>query len=143
MQKRWALIFAVLLFPVHAAAQMMRETPPPGPLQEQEDAENIGKAIDAIVNAIREGDNRYNTKKIQCMKAIGNTEFCGCVADNTFDGVTFLQYVMITTGTKEDFKYDQLSQKEKEIFDATRAVRDKCVNWEGKADKLKPTSQVP
>jgi hypothetical protein len=74
------------------------------------------------------------------MKAFGNMEFCECIAEKSPVGVNFIGYVSIAAGTKEDFKYDQLSPDDKQLFDAARRARDKCVSWKGKGDQIKPAN---
>jgi hypothetical protein len=48
--------------------------------------------------------------------------------------------VSIAAGTKDDFKYDQMSPDDKKLFDATRSARDECVSWKGKGDQIKPAN---
>jgi hypothetical protein len=86
-------------------------------------------------------DQATALKKNQCMKAFGDMAFCNCIAEKSPVGVDFVGYVSIVAGTKDDFKYDQLSAEDKKVFDNTRVARDECVNWKGKGDTLKPASQ--
>jgi hypothetical protein len=131
----------VLLVPCgHAQAQAQNETPPPMPLDQQEQLERLQKFKDSANALLNQVDVMTASKKNQCMKAFGNTEFCECIAEKSPVAITFVGYVSIVAGTKEDLKYDQLSPDDKKLFDATRAARDECVNWKGKSDKLKPAT---
>ena len=128
MQKQSAFVFfALCMVPGYAIAQQTETSPPPMSLEQQERLEAKQKFSDALaplVTALVEGAKDKQTK---CIKAFGNTKFCECIADHTPTGVDFLGYVSITAGTKEDFKYDQLSPDDKGLFDATRRARDECV----------------
>ena len=131
-----ALLFAALMFPAYAAAE--NDTPPPMPLEDQEQMELLNNGVAAIKGLEAATEAATVQKKNECMKAIGNVEFCDCIAEKSPVGVNFIGYVSITASTKEDFKYDQLSPEDKKLFDATRASRDKCVDWKGKATSAKP-----
>ena len=61
------------------------------------------------------------------MKAIGNPEFCNCIAQKSPVAVDFVQYVEILSRTKEELNYDRLSREDKEIVETTRKSRDLCV----------------
>ena len=130
-RQRTSLLIALFLLPGHAKAQS--DTPPPMPLEQQEQLEQLEKANTAIHGLEAAIDEATKEKKNQCMKAIGNTAFCDCIAAKSPFGVNFVGYVSIVAGTKEDLHYDQLSPDDKKLFDATRASRDKCVDWKGKS----------
>lgn len=136
MGKKWGLLCAaVIILPGQAEAES-DQAPPPMSLEHQEAMENV----DDFTGALEDLANLVTTKsaaakKTHCMKAIGNPVFCECIAKESPVGVDFIGYVTITAGTKKLFKYDQLSDEDKKLFDATRAARDKCVTWRG-ADPL-------
>ena len=122
---KWGLLCAaVIMLPGQTWAG---ETYRPIPLQDLEALENLGDAARAIDDLSASFERNVAAKKTQCMKAFGNTEFCKCIGENSPVGVTFMGYVSITAGSKQDLKYDQLSAEDKELFDLTRAARDKCV----------------
>jgi hypothetical protein len=128
----------LLLFPALVKAQ--NETPPPMPLEDQEQLEQLQKLEDLAKNLQGSIETATAEKKNQCMKAFGDVTFCDCIGEKSPVGVNFIGYVSIAAGTKDDFHYDQLSLDDKKLFDATRAARDVCVNWKGKGDKLKPAT---
>jgi hypothetical protein len=61
-----------------------------------------------------------NMKEAQCMKAIGNQEFCSCIADESPSGIDFVDYVGIVLS-----RGAPLSAKDKALVDASM---DKCVS---------------
>jgi hypothetical protein len=140
MRKRLALFFALsLVIPAYAKAQNQTTTKPL-PLEEQEALENMQNVTQTLHDLSDLVTKGVAAKKLQCMKAFGNPAFCDCIAEKSPVGVDFIGYVSITAKTKQDFHYDELSSEDKELFDATRAAREKCVNWSGKDDKLKPAN---
>ena len=126
-----AIVLCCLLFESPARAQ--DETPPPMPLEQQEQLEARTNFSELLGGLARNLVNDFTLKKHQCMKAFGNVAFCECIAENSPTGVTFVGYVQIVSATKDDLKYDDLTPDDKKLVDATRASRDKCVNWKGKA----------
>jgi hypothetical protein len=126
-------LFALLIsFCIHGASLAADLGTSSITLDQQEKIENYKK----LENAVDEAGillNKISTEKNgQCMKAIGNTDFCKCITEKSPSGVDFIQYVAIVAGTKNDFKYDELSQQDKDLFNATRQSRDKCVSRTGK-----------
>ena len=128
---RIALFFLFLALPVSALAQS-GVAPPPMPLERQEQVEQLNKAQSAIDNIIANIDESTTIKKDQCMKVFGNTAFCNCIAEKSPVGITFVGYISIVIGTKEDLKYDMLSSDDKKLIDVTRKARDECVSWKSK-----------
>jgi hypothetical protein len=72
-------------------------------------------------------DRLTNAKKMECVTAIANEALCECLTRNLPVTVSFVNYVVIVTQTKEDLKYASLSAEDKSIVDNTRNARDKCV----------------
>ncbi len=139
MRKQSACFFAlVFMLPGYAVAQS--ETPPPMPLEQQEQREQMNKLSNLLGHLATDVGEIAAAKKDQCMKAFGNTEFCDCIAEKSPVGVDFFGYVQIAAGTKEDFKYEQLSPDDKELFDNTRRSRDEGASWKGKGDQIKPAN---
>jgi hypothetical protein len=113
-------------------ASVAEETPPPMPLDKQEQVEGLHNAI-GILNIMKADIEQVAMeKKNQCMKAIGDTQFCDCIAEKSPSGITFTEYVAILVSTKDDLKYDELSPEDKKMVDNARKSRDQCVNWNGK-----------
>jgi hypothetical protein len=138
MHSAFLLVLTLVLFAARAAAQ---EIPPPMPLQQQEALEQMNKFRGMLDDLKRMTIKEAAAKKAQCMKAFGDPAFCECIGEQSPVGVSFIGYVSIVAGTKEEFKYDQMSEDDKKLFDATRAARDKCVSWKGKAEALSPASR--
>ena len=129
-----------MLLAILTYAWAQNQTTEPLPLEQQEQLqqrENFSNLVGRLATDLYQASV---AKKTQCMKAFGNIEFCDCIANKSPTGIDFIGYVSIVAGTKEDFKYDQLSPDDKKLFDATRAARDACVKWKGKDDTLKPAT---
>jgi hypothetical protein len=67
------------------------------------------------------------TKYIQCLKVVGSDPFCQCLKDNLPVGTSFDMYVTIVIATKDDLKYQQLSEEDKKLVNSTYKARDMCV----------------
>lgn len=77
--------------------------------------------LDAMVKGIereREG---------ACIRAVGNQKVCGCLANNLPVKLTFQQYVLAVTLTKDELGYAQMSPDEKRLVDSIPPIRDRCV----------------
>ena len=72
-------------------------------------------------------EQAITNKTNHCMKAIGNSEFCGCFAQNIFVNVTFSQYVEFFSFSPDEFDYQTLSPKAKEVYSNMRQTWDKFV----------------
>lgn len=80
------------------------------------------------LKTLKEQQNISDKKTEQCMKAISRESFCTCIGINLPRDVSFEQYVHTLVTTKIDLGYDDLSVAQKQVIDATIAVRDKCVD---------------
>jgi hypothetical protein len=120
------LFFSSPLYAAESAA------PPPMPLEVQEKAAAINNTLTALETLKTSLDQLTVQKTNECMKAIGNTEFCTCIANESPGSISFLGYVEILTKTKEQLQYDLLTPENKKLVDVTRTARDHCVNWKGK-----------
>jgi hypothetical protein len=66
-------------------------------------------------------------KTEQCMKVVARDAFCNCVGSNLPPAVNFENYVHTLVSSKESLGYAGLPQEQKQVIDATVAVRDKCI----------------
>jgi hypothetical protein len=96
-------------------------------LQQIEEAEALTKALSALDKLKNMTGELTAAKTKQCLKAIGEMKFCTCIAERSPVGISFVQYVAITVGSKADFKYEQMSSEEKQMFDGARKAREECV----------------
>ena len=111
------------------------------PLEQQEQLEQLNHLSETLGRLETDITEMTAKKKNQCMKAFGDMAFCDCIGEKSPVGVNFIGYVSIAAGTKEYFKYDQLSAEDKKLFDNTRSAGDECVNWKGKGENLNPISR--
>ena len=103
--------------------------PSPVPLEEQERQDARSDSSQAI------GE--------RCIRAFGDTAFCDCIMWKGPRGITFMDYVLMASRTKDELKYDQLAADERKLVDSARAVRDECVRGKRKSsDRLGPEGQA-
>jgi hypothetical protein len=73
-------------------------------------------------------DNSMRRKKYDCVKAFGNKQYCDCLTQHLPVGVlSFPQYVILVTSTREELNYDQMQNMDKELVDLSMAARNTCV----------------
>lgn len=125
-------LFFLLAPATYAADKTDRTTPPPMPLDLQESDHILNKALGEIENLRLMTENITVEKKNECMKAIGNTDFCECIVESVPIAVSFLGYVNILVKTKDELNYNTLSVEDKMLVDKSRVARDKCVTWKNK-----------
>lgn len=63
-------------------------------------------------------------KEAQCFRAIGNKEFCRCIATKLLS-MDFVQYVALLAKTEEEV--DKFSPEAKKRIDVARKCRDVCL----------------
>ena len=123
-------LFAVIA--PYAAYATQAEVPPAMPLEQQEKLQLLYNAVDKLQDLGASIERASMKSKGQCMKAIGNEQFCKCIVDNSSIIINFVDYVALVSTTKEDLGYDRLSESDKKTVDSARLARDKCVKWYGK-----------
>ena len=96
-------------------------------LEQQEQLNQIEKALSAIDQLQVLTDKMAKEKRLQCMTAVANETFCECLSQNLPVPINFVNYVAIVTQTKEELKYSTLSAEDKRIVDNTRSARDQCL----------------
>jgi len=127
MLKHFLVLPMLVVFGSQALAQTSN-TAPPMPLDQQEQLEakqRVSRAIGSMADALLQF---AELRESQCLKAIGDSGFCKCIAYNSPSEISFVEYVTLVAATKEDMKYDQLSAEDKKLVDAARASRDLCVS---------------
>jgi hypothetical protein len=123
-----ALIVAILVVPPAALGQQPRS------LEQVKKEEELAKKISDADRLIRRLDdakaaanNLAHARQFECEKAVGNSTFCGCLGQNLPFTIGFLDFVAITTRTKEQNGYSKLSLDQTKAYDAVAGVRDQCV----------------
>jgi SET domain-containing protein len=119
------LLFIFLISGAYTNASAVEPTP----LEKQEQIDNSKKVSALLEQAKTALNSEAQTSESQCMKAIGNSEFCKCIAWQ--NPGSFVQYVLILSKSKEELNYDRLSKDDKLLVDNTRKARDKCAPLNG------------
>lgn len=97
------------------------------PLEQLNKETQYKKAIAAADNALLALKALTAERALQCEKAVGNRNFCECLAENVPFDFDFNQYVAIMTRTKQENGYSSLNIKQKTSYDIVPKVRDTCV----------------
>lgn len=96
-------------------------------LDDAEQLRALAEAKNKLTELGQQIDKWTNDKKLDCLAAVDDLEFCTCIAHTSPIGINFVGYVQIVTQTKEQLGYDQLSKEDQGMIDNTRAAREKCV----------------
>jgi hypothetical protein len=97
------------------------------PLDQQEQVDQGNDLIMKLDQLMTQVDQMAALKAAQCVRATGNRKFCDCIANQTPVAIDFVQYVMITSRTREELNYDKMTADDKKTVDGARAGREKCV----------------
>jgi len=76
---------------------------------------------------LKEQQNLSAAKAEQCMNVVAREKFCTCVGNNLPREISFEDYVHTLVTSNEALGYAGLTQEQKAAIDATRIVRDKCI----------------
>ncbi len=93
----------------------------------QEKIQQLEQQIQEL-KALKARQDVGKQKTDQCMKAIGEEKFCGCIGTNLPAGVTFEQYVHTLVTTKDELGYDAMTPEQQKSVDDTLKARDRCVD---------------
>jgi|HubBroStandDraft_6_1064221.scaffolds.fasta_scaffold1104511_1 hypothetical protein len=66
-------------------------------------------------------------RRNKCMNAIGSPAFCDCLNGYLPMAADFQKYIVVTTTSRAEFGYEQLTRDDKEIADLIILTRDQCV----------------
>ena len=105
----------LLAAPLHAADDDMQDK-----IRQLEQQLQELKALKAQMDVGRK-------KTDQCLKAVGQEKFCGCIGRNLPAEVTFEQYIHTVLAPKEELGYGTMTPEQKKSIDTTLASRDRCV----------------
>lgn len=71
--------------------------------------------------------SRAEATKLACLKAFGRPTFCSCLSQNLPIDLSFSDYIVIVTHSKEQNGYGRLTGETKAAYDKVPAVREMCV----------------
>jgi hypothetical protein len=119
MRPMVAIAFLFLTYP-----SIAQDAKPLDQLRKQEQKEHLLNKLDDL-DAVLERLSRK--RETDCAKAIGYKPFCECVLRDLPVAWTFLDYVAITTGTKEENGYVKMDKEYQSAYEKGAPIRDKCV----------------
>jgi len=69
-------------------------------------------------------DKIVRDRRLQCIRAFGDPDFCDCLTTELPVGASFITYVQVVTSTRDALKSADLS---KQLVDNIIATRERCV----------------
>lgn len=63
----------------------------------------------------------------RCTEVFGHVGWCRCVRERRPPAVDWDTFVLLTSRSRAELGYDELSDVEKDLVESTRAARDACV----------------
>ena len=112
------LLIAILGTQMPAAAQSLES------VKEQEKFDEVFELLDKAELALKSASR---VRRADCLKAIGDENFCTCIDNKLAVAWTFSDYVAIATRSKDDNGYGQLDPKLQTAYDNVPPARDECV----------------
>jgi len=134
-----ATLAATLLCCV-AGPALAQSTPQAMSPQDQRKLESLSKDQAATKAQATTTINVLAQNQSECLKAIGNADFCNCIAHAIPAGLDFIGYVTVLSRSNDDLAFNTLSTADKALVDAARQARDKCVNLAGKNATTAPAT---
>lgn len=89
--------------------------------------ESVLRTVDSVRAALDADVKAFQTA---CMKAFGAGRFCSCINERRASAFSFLDYIAITTRTREENNYSKLEPKMQGAYDKIAVIRDECVSKE-------------
>lgn len=100
---------------------------PQNSIQDLNTKQTLLKFNSLINMMVSQAEERIKESKLECLKAFGDNDFCSCVFEKIPIMWSFYDYIQITTRTKDENKYYNLSNNEKEAYDKVISIRNECV----------------
>jgi hypothetical protein len=79
------------------------------------------------LKVLKEQQNISAAKAEQCMKVVAREKFCTCVGNSLPLDISFEDYVHTLITSNEALGYAGMTRDQKTVIDATRGVRDTCI----------------
>ena len=85
-------------------------------------------ALEALKNLKSSFESKMRARGNNCRKAFGHEQFCECLNSKLVVGLSFLDYVLVITNTKDDIGYKDMPEEQRGVVDSAYRVRDLCVS---------------
>lgn len=122
------ILLLILLAAVQAASAGDSGSPAtPAPARRYEDLRPGFKALDTLAALKAQSDAR----QAACMKAFGERRFCVCLNGRLTLDLSFDDYIVLVTKTRDDPAWQALPAEKRGLADEAAAVRDRCVDGTG------------
>lgn len=96
-------------------------------LEELNEVDRLSEPLELLDQAEAIINSTSRAHQSDCMKAVGNLAFCGCISDKISVAWSFADYVAITTRSRDENGYENLDPSMRVAYDNVPAVRDGCV----------------
>jgi hypothetical protein len=130
MEMKTSPIVTLLIIFFLSSLAYAEEPKKPSTIKELETLESIetGQTIFDKMEELKDSMKKMWTERYyDCLKAFGNKEFCSCLNDNLSAFLTFSDYMMTVTHTKEELDYKSRSKDERTLIDNAIRIRNQCV----------------
>ena len=81
------------------------------------------KALDTLAELKKISDERHAA----CLKSFGHKRFCNCLNGRLTLDLTFDDYIVLVTRTRDDPAYRSLPEEKQKLADAAAGARDQCM----------------
>ena len=125
----WPTLIVLLIIALNPPVWAQERNQPGRPLTKEqiEKIEDMDRAMEQLGSLQQQMESLVRSRGTRCLKAFGHQKFCSCVNDGLAVSLTFQEYVMITSGTKDDLGYAALTSDQKKLVDNALKVREQCV----------------
>jgi hypothetical protein len=96
-------------------------------LERIQQKENFDKVNEALKELELLTEKVSRQKFTDCLKAVGNQNFCQCLREKSPVGTDFAGYVKIVTTNKDELGYSSADKETKGLIDNTLKAREECV----------------
>jgi hypothetical protein len=110
-----------------AEAEQQPKADKPLTKEQIEQLESLDTLLESFEDLKRTGEAMTKTRGNDCIKSFGHEEFCSCLNKNMAIGLSFREYIVVTTSTKEELGYESLSGDIKKLVNSALSVREQCV----------------
>ena len=122
------LVSIVLISILLVTAQSFGEGPRQPTLEELRTFEALESASGYMEDMKSRIERMSKTKRNKCIRGLGNTAFCQCIADKTPIGTSFEDYVIAAISSDEELDLARLEPEQNKLVTLNRRARNDCVN---------------
>ena len=89
--------------------------------------DSLEKSVEKIKQLRQNVDTLSRALKSDCLRTVGNDQFCNCLGEKLPWILSFQEYVSVVTSSKDQLAAANLSREQHEVVDKAAQARDECV----------------